>query len=76
MKITVETNVAAPLEQVWRAYTTPEHIKQWNAASAVVRDRDLVNPLAVPRRATRARKGPSTALFAFECKSFIDIRPL
>src|SRR5688572_11169588 len=31
MKITVETNVAAPIEQVWRAYTTPEDIKQWNA---------------------------------------------
>jgi uncharacterized protein YndB with AHSA1/START domain len=24
---------AAPIEQVWRAYTTPEDIKQWNAAS-------------------------------------------
>jgi uncharacterized protein YndB with AHSA1/START domain len=33
MKITVETNVAAPVEQVWRAYTTPADIKQWNAAS-------------------------------------------
>ncbi len=33
MKITVETNVAAPVEQVWKAYTSPEEIKQWNAAS-------------------------------------------
>jgi uncharacterized protein YndB with AHSA1/START domain len=33
MKITVETTVAAPVEQVWRAYTAPEDIKQWNAAS-------------------------------------------
>ena len=33
MKITVETNVAAPIETVWEAYTTPEDIKQWNAAS-------------------------------------------
>src|SRR5688572_19092120 len=33
MKITVETIVAAPIEKVWRAYTTPEDIKQWNAAS-------------------------------------------
>lgn len=33
MKITVETTVAAPLADVWRAYTTPEDIKQWNAAS-------------------------------------------
>jgi len=33
MKITVETNVAATIEKVWHAYTTPEDIKQWNAAS-------------------------------------------
>lgn len=33
MKITVETTVAAPLEEVWRAYVTPEDIMQWNAAS-------------------------------------------
>jgi uncharacterized protein YndB with AHSA1/START domain len=32
-KITVETQVAAPLAEVWRAYTTPDDIKQWNAAS-------------------------------------------
>lgn len=33
MKITVESTVAAPIDAVWRAYTTPEDIKQWNAAS-------------------------------------------
>jgi uncharacterized protein YndB with AHSA1/START domain len=33
LKIKVETIVAAPIDQVWLAYTTPEHIKQWNAAS-------------------------------------------
>lgn len=33
MKITVSTLVAAPLQEVWRAYTTPEHIKAWNTAS-------------------------------------------
>ncbi len=32
-QITVEAPVAAPLAEVWRAYTTPEDIKQWNAAS-------------------------------------------
>lgn len=31
--ITVETNVAAPIEEVWSAYTTPDDIKQWNFAS-------------------------------------------
>lgn len=34
MKITVEKkHIAAPIDVVWRAYTTPEDIKQWNAAS-------------------------------------------
>ncbi|HUN93899.1 MAG TPA: SRPBCC family protein [Burkholderiaceae bacterium] len=33
MKITVETNVAAPLDAVWKAYTNPDDIKRWNAAS-------------------------------------------
>ncbi|OWY28213.1 SRPBCC family protein [Herbaspirillum robiniae] len=33
MDITVETTVAAPIAQVWRAYTSPEDIKRWNAAS-------------------------------------------
>ena len=33
MKITVETTVAAPIRDVWRAWTTPDDIKQWNTAS-------------------------------------------
>jgi uncharacterized protein YndB with AHSA1/START domain len=33
MQITVSTTVRAPLAQVWRAYTTPADIVQWNAAS-------------------------------------------
>jgi uncharacterized protein YndB with AHSA1/START domain len=33
MKITVETTIKAPIAKVWSAYTTPEDIKQWNAAS-------------------------------------------
>ncbi|GJL81384.1 MAG: hypothetical protein DHS20C01_10180 [marine bacterium B5-7] len=33
MKITIDTQVNAPVAEVWRAYTTPEDIKQWNTAS-------------------------------------------
>jgi len=33
MKITIETVVDAPVKDVWRAWTTPDDIKQWNAAS-------------------------------------------
>jgi uncharacterized protein YndB with AHSA1/START domain len=32
-KLTVETTVAAPIAKVWAAYTVPDDIKQWNAAS-------------------------------------------
>ena len=33
MKIVVSTLVAAPLHDVWHAYTSPEDIKAWNTAS-------------------------------------------
>ena len=33
MKITVQENVKAPLAAVWKAYTSPDDIVQWNAAS-------------------------------------------
>ena len=33
MKVSVETTVAALVDAVWRAYTTPADIVQWNAAS-------------------------------------------
>ncbi len=33
MKITVEVLVKAPMEVVWSAWTTPEDIVKWNAAS-------------------------------------------
>ena len=33
MKIAVETTIFAPIVEVWKAYTSPDDIKQWNAAS-------------------------------------------
>ena len=33
MKITVEVIVNAPIAKVWKAYTSPSDIVQWNAAS-------------------------------------------
>lgn len=32
MKITVETNVAAPIADVWRAFNEPDDIVQWDAS--------------------------------------------
>ena len=31
--ITVESTVKAPIEKVWKYWTTPEHITKWNCAS-------------------------------------------
>lgn len=31
--ITVEANFNAPVEKVWRSWTEPQHITQWNQAS-------------------------------------------
>lgn len=33
MKITIEKRIQAPVEAVWRAWTTPADIVQWNTAS-------------------------------------------
>jgi uncharacterized protein YndB with AHSA1/START domain len=33
MKITIETLVNAPIEDVWRAWTTPADIVRWNTAT-------------------------------------------
>jgi uncharacterized protein YndB with AHSA1/START domain len=33
MKITIEATVNAPVERVWKAWTTPSDIVQWNTAS-------------------------------------------
>ena len=32
-KITIGTNIKAPIEKVWQYFTEPEFIKQWNNAS-------------------------------------------
>ncbi len=32
-QITVETTIAAPVEEVWSAYITPDDITQWNFAN-------------------------------------------
>jgi uncharacterized protein YndB with AHSA1/START domain len=33
LKITIEATMNAPVEQVWKAWTTPSDIVQWNTAS-------------------------------------------
>ena len=43
MKLNVETTVAAPIEQVWRAYTTPAEIKQWTDNTVTNRARIAID---------------------------------
>jgi uncharacterized protein YndB with AHSA1/START domain len=31
--VTIRSTVEAPIETVWRAYTSPEHVTRWNFAS-------------------------------------------
>ena len=31
--IEIKTTISAPIEKVWEAWSQPEHIKKWNAAS-------------------------------------------
>lgn len=33
IKVTVEATIKAPVEKVWKLWSTPEDIKQWNSAS-------------------------------------------
>ena len=33
IRITAENTVKAPVEKVWKFWTTPEHITKWNKAS-------------------------------------------
>ncbi|MDX5396684.1 MAG: SRPBCC family protein [Hymenobacteraceae bacterium] len=32
-KVTIDTNISAPVAKVWEYYTQPEHITNWNFAS-------------------------------------------
>lgn len=32
-QISIETTIKAPVEKVWKLWTSPEHIKKWNSAS-------------------------------------------
>lgn len=54
MKITVETYVRAPLDTVWRAWTTPDDIIRWNAASDDWHTTAATNPMELQRQGWQA----------------------
>lgn len=45
--VTVTSVVDAPIEKVWRLWTEPEHIKQWNHASEDWQTTEAENDLTV-----------------------------
>jgi uncharacterized protein YndB with AHSA1/START domain len=47
MKITIQTTVKANIEKVWSAWTSPEDINQWNAASDDWHNPKSINDLRV-----------------------------
>lgn len=46
-KITVESQVKAPIDQVWQIYNNPQDIEQWNTASPDWHTVNSVNDLRV-----------------------------
>ncbi len=77
MKITVSTVVAAPIGEVWRAYTTPEDIKSWNAASPDWHTTSAVVDLRVGGKFSsrmEARDGSSGFDFAGEYTTIIPLQ--
>jgi len=47
IKITVQTTIDAPVEKVWKYFTSPEDIVQWNTASADWHTTNAENDLRV-----------------------------
>jgi uncharacterized protein YndB with AHSA1/START domain len=45
--ISIETTVKAPVEKVWKFYTSPEHITKWNQASEDWHSPSATNDLRV-----------------------------
>jgi uncharacterized protein YndB with AHSA1/START domain len=67
MKITVETVVNAPLNEVWTAWNNPDDIKQWNApASEWHTTRSAVDLREGGKFAARMEAKDGSASFGFE----------
>lgn len=66
-QLKAETLIAAPMNVVWEAWTAPEHIMQWNAASPDWHCPKAVNPLEVGLKfSSRMEAKDGSAGFDFE----------
>lgn len=69
--ITVETTVKAPIEQVWKFWTEPKHIVQWNSASPDWHTPRAENDLRVGGKFT-ARMEARDGSFGFDFEGVYD----
>lgn len=75
IKITVQTQVEAPVEKVWNSWNKPEHITKWNSASDDWHTPKASNDLRVGGKfnATMAAKDGSMS-FDFE-GTYTNVKP-
>lgn len=70
-KITIQAHVAAPIEKVWKYWTTPEHITQWNFADPSWQCPWAENDLQ-PGGIYKARMEAKDGSFGFEFEAVYD----
>ena len=75
VRITVKALVYAPLQKVWQYWTDPQHIKNWNSASADWETTEATSELKVGGRFSytmQARDGSTGFAFA---GTFVEVTP-
>lgn len=70
-KITIHAHIAAPIEKVWKYWTSPEHITQWNFADPSWQCPWAENDLQ-PGGVYRARMEARDGSFGFEFEAVYD----
>lgn len=70
-KLTVKTEIHAPVEKVWNAYTQPEHITKWNQASEDWHCPNAKNDLQVGGK-YNARMEAKDGSFGFDFEAIYD----
>ena len=70
-KIAIEADIQAPVETVWRCWTAPEHMVQWNFASDDWRCPSAENDLRVGGRC-RSRMEAKDGSFGFDMEYVYD----
>ena len=70
-KVAIEADIQAPVETVWRCWTAPEHMVQWNFASEDWRCPSAENDLRVGGRC-RSRMEAKDGSFGFDMEYVYD----